>query len=341
MAATVRRNGTDSLRSAARSALPGAAFLLLMFLMVGAAELSAEREIIFPEAAAIALGALVAPRLAWKTDKLSVFLLIGICASAGLIVVRFVPFPLEWQLVLAYAFGQLVLLLSRTSFAPLISAAVLPVLLQTRSLVYLAAALAITAAVLFVRVLFEVSGLRKREPFVPLSAHAAEDWADMLFRTMFAALLCLSAVHTGFRFLVCPPLLVAFSEFSRKGSGAMRTPVKAAAMLSLCAALGALCRWLASVLLGLPPAVGALAAAAAVLVLVSWQKMYMPPAAAVAILAMLVPASELALYPLQVLCGAALYVLCARFLFQNPGYRGLFRRAPQSMSFGGKLCLYK
>lgn len=340
LAALGQREETERLLCSARTALPGAAFVLILFLMVCAAESLSESEIIFPEAAAIALGALVSPRLAWKTDKLSVFLLIGICASAGLIIVCFVPFRLEWQLVFAYAFGQLVLLLSRTSFAPLISAAVLPVLLQTRSLAYLAAALAVTAAVLLVRLLFERMGIRKKETFVPLPVPAAEDWADLFLRTLIAALLCVSAVCTGFRFLVCPPLLVAFTEFSRKGNGAMRAPVKAAAMLSLCAALGSLCRWSVCGLLGMPLAAAALLCAAAVLALVLWQRMYLPPSAAVAILAMLVPASELAAYPLQVLCGTALYVLCALFLFQNPGCRGMFRRAPHE-PIGGKLCLYR
>ena len=141
-----------------RAVLPSAFFLLTAAVMVGAAEILGEKEIIFPEAGAIALGALAAPRLAWRTDKRSVFFLIGICACAGVLIVLYLPLPLAWQLIAAYLFGQAVLLASRTTFAPLISAAVLPVLLQTRSPVYLAAALALTALVLLLRSALEGAG---------------------------------------------------------------------------------------------------------------------------------------------------------------------------------------
>ncbi len=101
-----------------RAVLPSAFFLLTAAVMVGAAEILGEKEIIFPEAGAIALGALAAPRLAWRTDKQSVFFLIGICACAGVLIVLYLPLPLAWQLIAAYLFGQAVLLASRTTFAP-------------------------------------------------------------------------------------------------------------------------------------------------------------------------------------------------------------------------------
>ena len=68
---------------AARTLLPQLCFLFVLALMAGASEWLGEREIVFPEAASIALGALVAPRLAWNTDKVSIFLLIGICACGS------------------------------------------------------------------------------------------------------------------------------------------------------------------------------------------------------------------------------------------------------------------
>lgn len=301
---------------AARVLLP-AAFVLLTGLMVGIAEISGEREIIFPEAAAIALGALVAPRLPWRTSKGAVFLLIGVCAVLGVAIVRFLPLPLAWQLSLAYLAGQLVFLFSRTTFAPIISAVVLPVLLQTSSLVYIAAALALTALILLTRAISERAGLRRREPFAPLPRPSARDIADMVLRAAFAALLCGLAVWSRYRFLVCPPLWVAFTEFTRRGNRAMRTPVRTVAFLALCAAFGAACRLALCVWLNLPLTLAALAAGAAVLALALWQKTFLPPAAAVALLAMLIPAEALPSYPLQIVCGAAVYVLLSLLFFRR------------------------
>ena len=296
---------------AARTLLPQLCFLFVLALMAGASEWLGEREIVFPEAAAIALGALVAPRLAWNTDKVSIFLLIGICACAGELIVYFLPLPLAWQLICAYIVGQGVLLASGTTFAPLISAAVLPVLLQTRTPVYLAAALGITLLVLLLRMGLEALGLRQRRPFVPRRPPAGEA-AAVTARTLVAALLALVGVGMGAPYLACPPLLVAFTEFTRPGSAAMRAPARAAAFLALCGGVGALARGLLCAALGLPLAAAALLAGLAVLALAHWQKMLLPPAAAVAVLALLVPESALALYPVQAACAAALYAAFAR-----------------------------
>ena len=48
-----------------KKTLTGAATVLMVALMVGAAELLGEKEIIFPEITALAVGALVAPKQAW------------------------------------------------------------------------------------------------------------------------------------------------------------------------------------------------------------------------------------------------------------------------------------
>ena len=93
-----------------RRLLPCALFLVVITGMTGAAELFREREILFPEAAAIALGALAAPRLAWRTDKAGILVAIALCACIGVVIVRFLPLPLAWQLAAAYLAGQLVLL---------------------------------------------------------------------------------------------------------------------------------------------------------------------------------------------------------------------------------------
>ena len=93
-----------------RRLLPCALFLVVITGMTGATELFREREILFPEAAAIALGALAAPRLAWKTDKAGILVTIALCACIGVVIVRFLPLPLAWQLAAAYLAGQLVLL---------------------------------------------------------------------------------------------------------------------------------------------------------------------------------------------------------------------------------------
>ena len=217
---------------------PCVLFCLAVTGMVGASELLAEREILFPEAAAIALGALVAPRLAWRTSYPALLLSIALCAFSGILIVRVLPLPLAWQLAFAYLVGQLVLLASCTSFAPLISAVVLPVLLGTRSLVYPAAAILLTALLLFLRIVLEKTGIRAAVSFSPLPPPDRHDGIALCLRSLLTAAMCLIAVRTSLLYLVCPPILVAFTEFTRPNNAAMRTPLRAAALLCAAAAIG-------------------------------------------------------------------------------------------------------
>lgn len=299
----------------ALAALPALAAFFIAVLMVGAAELSGEREIVFPEAAAIAAGALLSPRLAWRADKPRILFAIGLCAAAGVLIVQWVNLPLGWQLALAFAAGQGVYLFTRTTFAPLISAAALPVLLGTRSLVYPFAAIALTALILLARLAFERAGLRRADRFVPLSLRG-EDFARAAVRVLYAGLLCLAAAGAGARFVVCPPLLVAFTEFSRPGSGAMERPLRSVFLLAACAGAGALCRLLLCTAWGLPLTLAAACSALAVYALFRLSGMILPPAAALALLATLIPAEELSLYPFFILAGAALF---AAFSLLQPG----------------------
>ena len=122
--------------------------LAIVAAMVGAAELTGQSEIIFPEITAIAVGAFLSPRLAWRTDRVRMLVTVTLCAVLGVLLVRFVPLPVWGRLTLAYGLAQVVFLLSGTRFAPMISAIALPVLLGTESWVYPAAAFLLTGLIL-------------------------------------------------------------------------------------------------------------------------------------------------------------------------------------------------
>lgn len=109
--------------------------LAIVAAMVGAAELTGQSEIIFPEITAIAVGAFLSPRLAWRTDRVRMLVTVTLCAVLGVLLVRFVPLPVWGRLTLAYGLAQVVFLLSGTRFAPMISAIALPVLLGTAAMI--------------------------------------------------------------------------------------------------------------------------------------------------------------------------------------------------------------
>ncbi len=291
--------------------------VIFVTVMVLAAEGLGEREILFPEIAALAVGALAAPRQSWQTNRVRMVASIAVCATGGVLIVRLVPWPLWGQMLLAFAICQGMYLFSRTTFAPMISAMVLPVLLGTTSWVYPIAAVVLTAGIAGLQFLFEKVGIREKLPFSPLPLPGRQDILDTLLRILCAGAVIFAAVLTGWRMCAAPPLLVAFTEFSRCGSRARSTPLRTIFLVSLCGCCGALCRWLVSAVAGLPLALAAAAAMSATLLLMWKMKQYLPPAGAMAILPMLLPVEQVKLFGIQVFIGVSIFMGLALLLFRN------------------------
>lgn len=277
--------------------------VLIAALMVALSELTGEQEILFPEIAAIAVGMLLAPKRSWQTNRIRILILISVSAVVGLFISVFLQIPLWAKMSLAFIVAQGILTVSGTSFAPMISAAVLPVLLGTKSGVYLAAAVGLTALILLISYLLERLGLREPELFLPLPLPDQMTLRRVALKCVLGSFCIFLAVSLNARFAVAPPMLVAFSEFMNPENRAKEHPARAVLLISLCALAGALCRVLFTVRLGLPLTVSAVIACAIMVSLLHRFELFLPPAAALTVLAMLIPADCLALYPIQVFAG--------------------------------------
>ena len=284
--------------------------------MVAAAELTGEREIVFPEIMALAVGALVAPKRSWQVSPARMVGLIALCSAGGVLVVRYVPLEPWAQVLLAFAACQIAFPLTRTSFAPMISAMVLPVLLGTGSWVYPVAATALTALVAGTRAALEKLGVCPREAYEPQPFPEKRDLPAIALRTALGGAWAAACVAGGVPFCAAPPLLVAFTELTRPACAARSHPERTVALVALCAAGGTALRLAAAGVPGLPLTVAAALASALALGLMHAMKRYLPPAGAMAVLPMLLPADRLALFPAQALAGilvlTALALTCFR-----------------------------
>ncbi|MCI8284679.1 MAG: hypothetical protein HFE90_05345 [Firmicutes bacterium] len=297
--------------------ITNSATLLITIIMIAASELLQEKEIIFPEITAIAVGILIAPRRSWQTSKPRILILITICSVTGILIVRFLPVPLLPQLILAFSAGQLIYLYSKTTFAPLMSAVALPVLIQTKSLIYPASAIILTAIILLILTLMEKLGIKEPEEYEFFPFPEKTDLSDMLLRIILMSAFSSAVLNFGFTFAVAPPILVAFTEFSKKGNSAIRKPAKIVLLVTLCAAAGAICRSLIAIHLALPLTLAALLAAIIMLIFLHAFRMYLPPAGALATLPMLIPQDQLLFYPIQIFTGILTFTLLAKFVFQR------------------------
>lgn len=271
--------------------------------MVLAADLLGEKEIIFPEIAALAIGCFLPPKLCWKTSYIKMVACIGLCAAAGVCIVSFIPLPLWLQVSLAFVIGQLIFMFSGTSLAPMISAIVLPVLMQTKSIVYPLAALLLTSLIALMRLGLEKASVKEPNVYEPVSPPERSDWLSFAFRSCFAALLIFVCLKLNAKFCVAPPLLVAFAELCRKDCPAGKKKPKLILLVTLCALAGAASRFLLVMRCGLPPAAAAMVIGVLTVILVRSFRLYFPPAGAMAALALLIPDSAVLAYPLQVCIG--------------------------------------
>ncbi|MGN1350687.1 MAG: HPP family protein [Anaerovoracaceae bacterium] len=306
--------------------------------MTAAGELLGNREIIFPEIAALGAGCLLAPGLPWKTSPGEMILLISLCASAGLCLVLFVPGPMLLRVLLAYAFCQLLMILRQTGFAPVISAAILPVMINTRSMIYPVSACIFTALTVALMKL-QKRGLSAAEHppqkasekqdsllLQLLPGLAAPDRRHQLqqafLRLLAVGFLAGAAISADLRFCAAPPLIVLFTEMSKNTSPARKSPVKTWLLVAGCALGGWAARMLLCGLFHLPLTAAAFGAGCTAAFLMCLTRRFIPPAGAMAVLPVILSEEMLLTYPLQVCLGAGILILTALLLDRKKENQG-------------------
>lgn len=295
-----------------RKSIPIIMSTFLGVLMVFAAEFFGNIEIIFPEIAAIAVGAMIAPKMAWNVSKPRIFICIVICAVCGVLIVCFLPLPIWSQMIIGYILAQNVLIISKTSFAPMISAMILPAMLQTTTPIYIVSAVIFTGLILLCRIILEKVKIFEPSVYEKPARIDKADFTRLLIRTLFAVPLIAAAILLDWRFIASPPLLVAFTELSGVKCPKRKRLIAVPVIITFGAVIGAGFRYLFTVTLGLPLWLSAMVAILAVILLMRGVKMYIPPAGAIAILAMLIPPSALMLFPIEIFGGICALTALAR-----------------------------
>ena len=294
-----------------RKMLPAAISLILAVGMVAAAELLNDKEIIFPEITAVTIGALTAPRQPWNTSRLRLLLTITAAAVAGVGISLLVPLPLVLKVPLAMICSISLVTLSKTEFLPAISACVLPVLLGTKSPVYICSVAVMTSLILLAQLLLERCGIREPNSFSP-TAPDRKLLALRIKQITAAGLICILPALTHEIFFIAPPLIVAFFEMSKPGSKLLERSPQAVMLIMLAAVSGVLSRFVLTMSLGLPLAVAAAVSCAVILFAVSSAGFYFPPCGAIATLPFIIPEETLFRFPFEIAAGTLVF-LCAAY----------------------------
>lgn len=291
--------------------------VFMVMLMVGIAEWTGEKEIIFPEMAALAVGLWVIDKRVWKVGRWQLIGLMTAGAVAGVCIVRYSTLPLLCNLCLAFAFAACCLLFSRATLIPLISACMLPVLLHTETWIYPSAVFLLSAVLVAGQRLMEKGGLRRETDYVLPGREWKKEifrWAALLFWVSLVAALSISC---GCSYFIIPPLIVTFTEIVNSKAGFRNRPMQVFLFLVTGAALRTAFQIIGHTFLHLPETVVALLIICCLFAVFEWTGKYFAPAGALALIPLIVPQEGVHWLPLQAAAGAALFIAIGMLVFQQ------------------------
>lgn len=287
-------------------------FIALMALV---AELTGQKEVVFPEAGALCVGLWLMPKAVWNVRSWQVPVLLTAAALIGLGINVLISVCFEVRFALAFVMVIALLCLVRCNMYPVVSAAMLPVLINTTSWVYPMSVLAISSILAIVR-----KWIPQMER-VEYQCHGWLHWIGLTVALCF--LLALEAVLTHLtlnstpstlNYALVPPLVVTMIEFANRKSGFRQRPWTIWGLILAAAVIGTSTEWLLHRFLGLPMAIGALLSAVLMLLIFRRYKPF-APAMAISMAPMLLPDAVLPYFPLLAAVGSAYFIAVGMFCF--------------------------
>ena len=291
--------------------------IVIAISMVWLAELRGEKEIIFPEICALAIGAWISEQQPWAVNKRRIFLLMSAAALFGVMVVRYCPLPLIFQVCICFAFTGIILTVSKTNFVPIISACILPVYLKTTSLVYPAAVVIMAFIIILAQWGMEKFHMRPINKFVPCEFNLKKQivkWSKLL--AVFG-IIALIPFKTHQIYFLAPPLIVMFTELSNPKSPARKKPAYIAGLMTFSAFIGSVFRLFFNVYLMLPLSLCTALSCIVLFAALSKIKINFPPAGAVLLIPMILDENLLITFPAEVLVGSIVLSISAMLLFRE------------------------
>ena len=291
--------------------------ILLAFVMVLVAELTDEKEIIFPEICALTIGAWVSELQPWAVNKRRIFILMSLASIFGVFVVRFMPYPLIIQVCICFAFCGFILTLFKTNFVPIISACILPVYLKTESLIYPVSVIIMALIIIFAQWLMEKFHLRPHINFTPKEFKIKDEiikWSKLL---LVFGMVSIFPFKIHQIYFLAPPLIVMFTELSNPKSPARKKPNYIIGLMTFGALTGCLIRLIFNVYLGIHLYICTLIACIILFFALNKVKINFPPAGAILLIPMILDESLLIFLPFEVFAGAVILYYLAIFMFRG------------------------
>lgn len=286
-------------------------------IMMSVAQIANNSELIFPEIAALTVGAIIIDKSVWRTNKIISIILLTFMALIGTILVIYNPSMPIVNISISFIIAGIVLWGLGVNIPPILSACMLPIVLNMGSWVYPISVLFLSILVYSTQWLCEKIGIRhvyqftaEREPLLKYSLQ----WIYMLLLLVGYIIIPL---EQKWNYLLLPPLIVTFVEFCKSKSGMRFAPVTVCALIAFAATIGTLGQVFLTINNSWPMAITSTLVIGLVFASFEVAKRYFAPAAAIALVPTILPSNTLFWYPIEVTLGAIFLTSIAYVLFKR------------------------
>ncbi len=290
------------------------AMTVVMFLI---AQISGQKEIIFPEVLAIMTGAWIAKRQPWNVNKKRIFILTCLASIIGVAIVRYIHLDLFFQVAICFVLVGISLLLLRTNFIPIISACILPVYMGTTSWIYSVSVSIMALIIIIGQWLMEKYHMRSINHFSAEEFDIKKETKWWLKLFLIFGIISVIPIESRNIFFLAPPLIVTFVEFANPKSPLRQKPLEIFEILVFASVIGTMLRILLNTYLDCPLVICAIFACIFLFIAFDYSRITFPPAGAILLLPMILRAEDLKLFPLEVIVGTMIIIPLSMFLFKK------------------------
>lgn len=283
-----------------------------------AAQFSGHKEIIFPEIFAIITGCCVAKRSPWNTAKYQIILLTTMSGTAGVLAVKYLALAIYWKILICLLFSEMLLVIFRTNFIPIIPAAIFPIFMNVHSFVYPTAVLILTSLIIFVQELLVKNKYRHQDKYFPKKINRTNDFKRYIKLFCLFGIISIAPMASGLIFLLSPPAVVTFVEIANPMSMNRHRPAKIWEVMFISSLIGAIFRFIFNIWLPLPLIVSALLACIVYFFYCRMENILYPPASGALIMPLILKPAGVLWYQLEVAIGLAVLIPVAIYLFNPP-----------------------
>ena len=287
--------------------------LMAIALMGAMSSLFGDRSIIYPPAAALVVGLIIADRRPWTVSLRSAPWLLTVAAIAGTALELWLhDYPVT-AMASAFAIAVAILIVGRTTLFPVIATCLLPIVLHSPSLVYPVAVLTVSTLCVTLSQFAVAMGWRSAASQSSQRHHRLTVSRLRHWMVIGIGLLPIIAVaeYSHLTALIAPPLTVVFVTLCQPGNRLRRQPRRIIITTALTAACGTMGRMIFLDRMSLPLSVALTVTVALALIAMKIMHLTMPPLAAVSLIPFVIPAAA-ASFPLLAVIGEFYLILCSR-----------------------------